>query len=76
MPKIFSGQKVIKVLCKDFGFCFVSQKGSHVKLERKLEGKIVITIIPLHKELAPGTFKGILDLAQVDEEEFLIKAKK
>lgn len=76
MPKVFSGKKVVKILCKNFGFCFVSQKGSHVKLEKKIEGKTIITIVPLHKELAFGTFKGVLELAQVDEKEFLLKAKK
>lgn len=76
MPKIFSGRKVVKILCKDFGFCFVSQKGSHIKLEKKIEGKTIITIVPLHKELALGTFKGVLDLAQIDGKEFLSKAKK
>ncbi|TSD03638.1 MAG: hypothetical protein Greene071436_281, partial [Parcubacteria group bacterium Greene0714_36] len=29
-----------------------------------------VTIVPLHKELAPGTLKGVLDLAQVDNREF------
>ena len=75
MPKILSGRKVVKTLCKDFGFCFVSQKGSHVKLEKKLSDKTIITIVPLHKELAPGTFKGVLNLAQVDEKEFLSKTR-
>ncbi|MEK7172857.1 MAG: type II toxin-antitoxin system HicA family toxin [Patescibacteria group bacterium] len=75
MPKIFSGKKVVKILCKDFGFYFVSQKGSHVKLEKKFEGKTIITIVPMHKELAFGTFKGVLDLAQIDEKSFLSKAK-
>lgn len=70
MSKILSGKEVIKILCREFGFYFVSQKGSHVKLKKKVKGKEVITIVPLHKELAPGTLKGILDLAQVNEKEF------
>lgn len=75
MPKTFSGRKIVKILCKDFGFCFISQKGSHMKLEKKLLDKTIITIVPLHKELAPGTFKGVLDLAKIDHKEFLLKAK-
>lgn len=27
MPKILSGKQVIKILCREFGFYFVSQKG-------------------------------------------------
>lgn len=75
MPKTFSGKKVVKILCKDFGFHFISQKGSHVKLEKKIGGKTIVTVIPLHKELALGTFKGVLDLAQVDQKEFSSKVK-
>ncbi len=75
MPKIFSGKKVVKILCKSFGFCFVSQKGSHVKLEKKVEDKTIITIVPLHRELAFGTFKGVLELAQINEKDFFKKLK-
>ena len=70
MPKSFSGKQVIKILCREFGFYFVSQKGSHVKLKKKIINKEITTIIPLHKELAPGTLRGILTLAQIEEKEF------
>ncbi|MFZ3073725.1 MAG: type II toxin-antitoxin system HicA family toxin [Minisyncoccales bacterium] len=74
MPKkVFSGKIVIKILCRDFGFRFVSQKGSHVKSERIVDQKEIITIVPLHKELSYGTFKGALDLAQVEIKDFLDK---
>lgn len=71
MAKTFSGKQVIKILCKYFGFVLVSQKGSHVKLRRITGSKTVTTIIPLHKELARGTFRGILELAEISEEDFL-----
>ena len=70
MPKTFSGKKAIKILCREFGFYIVSQKGSHVKLRRIVGNKEINTIVPLHRELSPGTLKGILELAQVDEKEF------
>lgn len=70
MSKILSGKQVIKILCREFGFYFVSQKGSHVKLSKKTKGHEVVTIVPLHKELSPGTLKGALELAEVDEKEF------
>lgn len=73
MPKTISGKKVVSILCRKFGFYFVSQKGSHVKLSRRKGGKEVITIVPLHKELAYGTLKGALELAQVNEKEFWYK---
>ena len=70
MPKIYSGKLVIKVLSRRFGFSFVSQKGSHVKLEKIIKKRTITTIVPLHKELSPGTLKGALDLAEVEEKEF------
>lgn len=73
MSKTYSGKQVIKILCRKFGFSFVSQKGSHVKLRKMVKGKMVTTIVPTHKELSPGTLKGALELAQVEEEEFVGK---
>ncbi len=70
MPKTFSGQQVVKILCRNFGFYFISQKGSHVKLNRKSGSQKIITVVPQHKELAQGTLKGVLKLARVDENEF------
>ena len=70
MGKPVSAKIVIKILCKEFGFYFVSQKGSHVKLRKSINRKEIITIIPLHKELSQGTLKGVLKLAQIEEEDF------
>lgn len=70
MAKTISGALVVKILCRYFGFFVVSQKGSHVKLRNENNQKVVTTIVPLHRELAIGTFRGILELAQVDELDF------
>lgn len=74
MPKVFSGKQVTKVLTKEFGFSVKSQRGSHVKLVKVFSNNEIVTIVPLHRELAKGTLRGILDLAQVDEREFRIIA--
>lgn len=71
MAKTYSGKKVIRVLSQKFGFSFVSQKGSHVKLRKVDNGKVITTIVPLHRELSHGTLKGALDLAEIDREEFI-----
>ena len=64
------------VLVRTFGFKEAGQRGSHLKLKKKgIKGEIV-TIVPLHRELATGTLHGILDLAGVEYKEFLKKAKK
>ncbi len=70
MAKTFSGKEVVKILAREFGFSVVSQKGSHVKLRKKVAERIIATIVPLHKELARGTFLGVLELAEISEEEF------
>lgn len=71
MAKTFSGKEVVKILCKYFNFILVSQKGSHVKLRKISGSQTITTIVPLHKELSRGTFRGILELAEVSEEDFL-----
>jgi predicted RNA binding protein YcfA (HicA-like mRNA interferase family) len=65
-----SAKEVIKVLTKKFGFFIVSQKGSHIKLKKKEIGGEKTTIVSNHKELAAGTLKGILDLANITEKDF------
>jgi len=70
MPKSASGDEVIKLLTKHFGFLFVSQKGSHVKLKKQSAGRTVVTIVPRHRELAIGTLRGVLELALIDFKEF------
>jgi len=70
VAKTFSGKEVVKILCRDFGFFVVSQKGSHVKLRKIVGRRTLTTVVPLHKELARGTIFGILELAEISEEDF------
>ena len=60
--------KVIKIL-EQFGFEYVSQKGSHMKYSN---GKYVV-IIPNHSEVAKGTLKSILNMAHIELDDFLDK---
>lgn len=76
MAKTFSGKQVVNILVRDFGFKEAGQKGSHVKLKKKILKGDIITIVPLHRELATGTLRGILNLAQIDYKEFLKKSRK
>jgi predicted RNA binding protein YcfA (HicA-like mRNA interferase family) len=57
------------MLCKNFGFQKISQKGSHIKLKNSEK----VTIVPNHKEIAYGTFKSVLNLAGISEREFYEK---
>lgn len=69
MPKLYSGQKIIRALQRA-GFYVVSQKGSHVKLRGIRFGKLQTVIVPKHKEVAWGTFYSVLRQAAMTPEEF------
>lgn len=66
---ILPPKRIIKIMTQRFGFEKISQKGSHVKYKNFYTQKIFI--IPMHKEVAAGTFKSILEQANVELEEFL-----
>jgi len=69
--KKISGKECLKILCNKFGFSVKRQRGSHVILNKETsEGKIG-TVVSMHKELKIGTLKGILELAKIDEDEFI-----
>lgn len=63
---VVSGQDTIRAL-RAAGFRQISQRGSHIKL-RNAEG--LTAIVPLHRELAPGTLRSILRQAELSVEEF------
>jgi predicted RNA binding protein YcfA (HicA-like mRNA interferase family) len=69
MPKLYSGAKIIKALQRA-DFYQVSQKGSHVKLRGIRFGKLQTVVVPIHKEIAWGTFQSILTQAAMTLEEF------
>lgn len=64
---VVSGSEAIAVLGKT-GFTQVSQRGSHVKL-RNDAGRTAI--VPLHRELAPGTLRSVLRQAGLSVDEFV-----
>ncbi|MFZ5392562.1 MAG: type II toxin-antitoxin system HicA family toxin [Patescibacteria group bacterium] len=69
MPKTISGKKLVRILCRYWGFVSVSQRGSHIKLKFCDKNKDIVVIVPLHSELARGTLKGILKQARIGEKE-------
>jgi predicted RNA binding protein YcfA (HicA-like mRNA interferase family) len=65
LPKL-SGADLVKAL-KKAGFKSVRQKGSHVSMQK---GPYK-TIIPLHDELAKGTFLAILKQCGLSKEDLV-----
>lgn len=78
MPKLpqVSGRRTVKVLQR-VGFVKVSQKGSHLKLQRKKASCVETVIVPNHRRLKKGTLRnGILKPAGLSVEEFNLLLKK
>jgi predicted RNA binding protein YcfA (HicA-like mRNA interferase family) len=53
------------------GFAQVRQRGSHVVLKKQVSEGEVGCVVPLHRELAIGTLRGILRQAKVTPDEFM-----
>jgi len=72
MPKLHrvSGQEAIRAL-GELGFEQVRQRGSHVVLKKQTPEGAVGCVVPLHRELAIGTLRGILKQARVTSDEFM-----
>ena len=66
-----SGKQTIKALSK-IGFVVISQKGSHVKLLKRINGDAIQIIIPVHgnKPLKKGLLSAIIKDAGLTVEEF------
>ncbi|HUV88753.1 MAG TPA: type II toxin-antitoxin system HicA family toxin [Anaerolineae bacterium] len=72
MPKLqrVSGEEAIRAL-ERLGFVRIRQQGSHMVLKKKTPEGEVGCVVPLHRELAIGTLRGILRQARVTPEEFM-----
>ena len=65
-----SGQEVIRVL-EHLGFERIRQRGSHVILKKRTPEGDIGCVVPLHRELAIGTLRGILRQAGITWKEFM-----
>lgn len=68
--KPVSGEKVVKILCREYGFEVSGQSGSHIRLSKQTPDGKIGTVVPNHKELKVGTLRGVLKLAKIDIEDF------
>ena len=72
MPKLprLSGKDLIKVLQK-IGFIHLRTRGSHAIMKKQtMQGSKTIPV-PLHKELAKGTLKSIMNQADMSLQDLL-----
>ena len=59
LPRELSGHDLVKVLCRNWGYSVIHQKGSHIVLETQEPSHQRIAV-PAHKNLRVGTLSGIL----------------
>ena len=72
LPTDLSGRKVRAAL-ERAGFTFVRQKGSHMILRRSNPAAWVV--VPDHRQVKPGTLRGIIADAGLTVDEFVALLK-
>lgn len=74
MPELqrVSGGEAIRAL-ERCGFVHARQRGSHIVLRKRTPEGNIGCVVPLHKELAIGTLRGILRQARIAPEDFMDK---
>ena len=72
MPRLrrVSGREAVRAL-ERLGFEQVRQRGSHIVLKKQTQEGAVGCVVPMHRELAVGTLRGILKQARVTPDEFM-----
>jgi predicted RNA binding protein YcfA (HicA-like mRNA interferase family) len=72
LPTDLSGRKVRAAL-ERAGFTFMRQKGSHMILRRS--NPVAWVVVPDHRQVKPGTLRGIIADAGFTVEEFVALLK-
>jgi predicted RNA binding protein YcfA (HicA-like mRNA interferase family) len=68
-----SYSQIIKALNR-LGFIIVRQKGRHIRLQKRIDGRTIKIAIPAHKPLNPITLRHILkqaDISLIDFKSFI-----
>ena len=65
-----SYKKIIAALKRD-GWIVVRQRGSHIRLEKKLPDETLKITVPAHKTVKRSTLAKILKQAKIDLDSFL-----
>jgi predicted RNA binding protein YcfA (HicA-like mRNA interferase family) len=65
---VVSGRQLLHALQKA-GFVMLRQKGSHVSLEKRTSEGYWRTIVPMHREIRPGTLVDILNQSGITKDQ-------
>ena len=63
-----SGRELVRALQRA-GFVLLRQKGSHVSMEKRSADGYWRKVVPLHREIRPGTLSDILNQSGLTKEE-------
>ena len=63
-------EKVIRALRRD-GWVVVRQKGSHIRLHKSTQDRLLKLTVPAHRPIKRSTLSHILKHAQISTEDFL-----
>ena len=63
--------RVVKALERN-GFDVIRQKGSHIRMEKRLENEIIKITVPTHKPIKRSTLSHILKQAKIKAEDFML----
>jgi predicted RNA binding protein YcfA (HicA-like mRNA interferase family) len=62
-------QQVVKALRRD-GWIVIRQKGSHIRLQKRLPNEMLKIIVPAHRPIKRSTLSHILKQARLSVSEF------
>jgi len=62
--------KVVRALQRD-GWTVVRQRGSHIRLQKRVEDEVLKLTVPAHRPVKRSTLSHILKQSRLDVEEFL-----
>ena len=65
-----SYNKIIRALQRD-GWTVVRQRGSHIRLQKRIEDELLKITVPAHRPVKRSTLSHILKQARLDVEDFL-----
>ncbi len=67
LPAI-SGRQLVRAI-ERAGFVVLRKKGSHVSLEKRTTDEYRRTIVPMHREIRPGTLSDILNQSGITKDQ-------
>jgi predicted RNA binding protein YcfA (HicA-like mRNA interferase family) len=67
--RVLSGREVCSILNQQ-GFTEVRRKGSHIVMQRRVEGTTITVPVPDHKEIRVGTLLSIIRQSRLPREIF------